>query len=221
MDLWITPEKHMWLYFIRERLCGIACSGLCANGYIYFNAFFPCWFFYQFGSTEGDQYKLYAIKMASVEPLKWHNSQSLISQLSNCINFLGCLKTWLFISSYEKCELSRPDESQCSQAYSHLPKEIATASPAKENCSRTLSQLWRHITIPGELWKMSLSRLNPTDSNFKALVNPGKWSEVAQSCPTLCDPVDCSLPGSSVHGILQARIMEWVAISFSNMGSNF
>ena len=42
-----------------------------------------------------------------------------------------------------------------------------------------------------------------------------KWSEVAQSCPTLCDPVDCSPPGSSVHGILQARILEWVAISFS------
>jgi len=39
-------------------------------------------------------------------------------------------------------------------------------------------------------------------------------SEVAQSCPTLCDPVDCSPPGSSVHGILQARILEWVAISF-------
>ena len=34
--------------------------------------------------------------------------------------------------------------------------------------------------------------------------------EVAQSCPTLCDPMDCSLPGSSVHGILQARILEWV-----------
>ena len=37
-----------------------------------------------------------------------------------------------------------------------------------------------------------------------------------QSCPTLCDPVDGSLPGSSVLGILQARTMEWVAISFSN-----
>ena len=40
-------------------------------------------------------------------------------------------------------------------------------------------------------------------------------SEVAQSCPTLRDPVDCSLPGSSIHGILQARILEWAAISFS------
>ena len=44
-------------------------------------------------------------------------------------------------------------------------------------------------------------------------------SEVAQSCPTLCDPVDCSLPGSSIHGILQARILEWVAISFSRGSS--
>ena len=35
-------------------------------------------------------------------------------------------------------------------------------------------------------------------------------SEVAQSCPTLSDPMDCSLPGSSVHGILQARVLEWV-----------
>ena len=44
-------------------------------------------------------------------------------------------------------------------------------------------------------------------------------SEVAQSSLTLCDPVDCSLPGSSVHGILQARILEWVAISFSRGSS--
>ena len=36
-------------------------------------------------------------------------------------------------------------------------------------------------------------------------------SEVAQSCPTLSDPMDCSLPGSSVHGIFQARVLEWVA----------
>ena len=44
-------------------------------------------------------------------------------------------------------------------------------------------------------------------------------SELTQSCPTLCDPMDCSLPGSSVHRILQARILEWVAISFSRGSS--
>ena len=40
-------------------------------------------------------------------------------------------------------------------------------------------------------------------------------SEVVQSCPTLSDPMDCSLPGSSVHGIFQARLLEWGAIAFS------
>ena len=40
-------------------------------------------------------------------------------------------------------------------------------------------------------------------------------SEVAQSCPTLPDPMNCSLPGSSIHGIFQAGVLEWVAIAFS------
>ena len=43
---------------------------------------------------------------------------------------------------------------------------------------------------------------------------------VTQSCPTLCDSVDCSPPGSSVHGIFQARILEWAAIYFPTQGSN-
>ena len=43
--------------------------------------------------------------------------------------------------------------------------------------------------------------------------------EVAQSCPTLCDPMDYSLPGSSVHGIFQAIVLEWIAISFSKESS--
>ena len=52
-------------------------------------------------------------------------------------------------------------------------------------------------------------------------LRPGKGKgkgerEVAQSCPTLRDPMDCSPPGSSVHGIFQARVLEWGAIAFSN-----
>ena len=46
-----------------------------------------------------------------------------------------------------------------------------------------------------------------------------KESEVAQLCPTLWDSMDCSLPGSSIHGIFQTRILEWVAISFSRRSS--
>ena len=45
-------------------------------------------------------------------------------------------------------------------------------------------------------------------------------SEVAQSCPTLCDPMDCSLPGSSVHGIFQARVLGWGALAFSKISIN-
>ena len=54
------------------------------------------------------------------------------------------------------------------------------------------------------------------DINIKIyLINRNMKVLVAQSSPTLCDPMNCSLPGSSVHGILQARILEWVAIPFS------
>ena len=47
--------------------------------------------------------------------------------------------------------------------------------------------------------------------------SPVRESEAAQSCPTLCDPMDCSLPRSSAHGIFQARVLEWVAIAFSKI----
>ena len=43
------------------------------------------------------------------------------------------------------------------------------------------------------------------------------YAKSLQSCPTLCDPMDCSLPGSSVHGIFQARVLEWGAIAFSDI----
>ena len=62
---------------------------------------------------------------------------------------------------------------------------------------------------------------SPTPPSTLATVGLWVWfcleseSEVTQSCPTLCDPMDCSLRGSSIHGIFQARILNWVAISFS------
>ena len=65
---------------------------------------------------------------------------------------------------------------------------------------------WHLFTVQLFLW-LSAS----------GLVHMVKWSEVAQSCQTLCDPMDRSLPGSSVPGILQAGILEWVAISFSHL----
>ena len=65
---------------------------------------------------------------------------------------------------------------------------------------------------------------DPPGSIQKAALLP-RWKDVCccclvtKSCPILCNLMDCSLPGSSVHGILQARILEWVAISFSRRTS--
>ena len=53
------------------------------------------------------------------------------------------------------------------------------------------------------------------DTTLTAESESESESEVAQSCPAFYDLMDCSLPGSCIHGILQARILEWVAISFS------
>ena len=52
--------------------------------------------------------------------------------------------------------------------------------------------------------------------NVGPKISAAAAANLLQSCPTLCDPIDGSLPGSAVPGILQARILEWVAISFSN-----
>ena len=83
------------------------------------------------------------------------------------------------------------------------------ASPNK------VSSLWSLDTDAGNLYSNWITFLKLWLEHFES---EGE-SEVAQPCPTLCDPMDCSLPGSSLHGILQARILEWVAISFSRGSS--
>ena len=58
--------------------------------------------------------------------------------------------------------------------------------------------------------------ISETLSQYKVTAAAAAAAKSLQSCPTLCDPIDGSLPGSPVPGILQARTLEWVAISFSN-----
>ena len=86
------------------------------------------------------------------------------------------------------------------------------------------NRMWKTRDLFKKIWhtkgtfhaKMgSIKDLILTDRPFFQV----KWSEVAQSCPTLCDLMDCSLPGSSIYGILQAIVLEWVAISFSRGSS--
>ena len=94
-----------------------------------------------------------------------------------------------------------------------------------------IKQLSAHC-MPGSVWgvegagkgRISEFTIIWTGASPKGIL---KWpktfktstSEVAQSCPTLCDPMNCSLRGSSIHEIFQARVLEWVAISFSRGSS--
>ena len=67
-------------------------------------------------------------------------------------------------------------------------------------------------------YRMSLRNLPVISRNFSelSLLTAAATAKSFQSCPTLCDPIDGSPPGSPIPGILQARTLEWVAISFSN-----
>ena len=77
-----------------------------------------------------------------------------------------------------------------------------SSSPPDSGSQPQKSSGWMPLSLTSRIWP-----------------NKVKSSQVAQSCPILCDPMDYSLPGSSVHGIFQARVLEWVAISFSRGSS--
>ena len=62
-------------------------------------------------------------------------------------------------------------------------------------------------------------KITRRNNNLRYVDESESESEVAQSCPTLCDPIDWGLSGSSIHGIFQARVLEWIAIAFSRGSS--
>ena len=75
------------------------------------------------------------------------------------------------------------------------------------------AQLVKNLRAMWETWVWSLGWEDPLEKGKATHSSMQKWREVTQSCPTLCDPMNSSLPASSVHGIFQARVLEWVAIS--------
>ena len=79
---------------------------------------------------------------------------------------------------------------------------------SKYSCWRQTLTDVRHLPFSPPSTKIPFRTLRRVARRLKEVL-------VTQSCPTLCDPMDCSPPGSSVHGILQARILEWVAIPFA------
>ena len=81
--------------------------------------------------------------------------------------------------------------------------------------------------VDHELWRIVAQKLQVVCSNRRICGEEGRRVDVcvcvcvcAQWCLTLCDPMDCSLQGSSVYGILQASILEWVAVPFSRGSSH-
>ena len=79
------------------------------------------------------------------------------------------------------------------------------------------NSVWPHRWQPTRLlcpWD-SPGKNTGVGCDFLQCIKVKSESEVTQSCPTLSDPMDCSLPGSSIHGIFQARVLEWGAIAFS------
>ena len=82
----------------------------------------------------------------------------------------------------------------------------------KEKSLGSLSKSWvqLHLASSASASFSGQSRSDCIEQKVKVKV---------KSCPTLCDPMDCSLPGSSVHGIFQAIVLEWIAISFSRGSS--
>ena len=78
------------------------------------------------------------------------------------------------------------------------------------------------IKKTGQRTNFSKKDVQMANKSHEKMINIPHYqrSEVAQSCLTLCDPMDCSLQGSSVHGTFQARVLEWVAISFSRGSSH-
>ena len=134
------------------------------------------------------------------------------------------LDNWIFtltILNYQARWSSLPD-SRWAKLYSRNLGPLELPAPVPTGI---LSQ--RHSVLPLAslsdllLAQWILSNLLLWD-DWKSSTYFSTWNSfvrVAQSSPTLCDPMDCSLPGSSVHGILQTRILEWVAISFSRGSS--
>ena len=101
-----------------------------------------------------------------------------------------------------------------------LPKYDAAAK-SLQSCPTVRPHRWQPARFPRP-WDSPGKNTGVGCHFLLQCMRVKKESEVAQSCPTLSDPVDCSPPGSSVHGIFQARVLEWGAIAFSalNMRSD-
>ena len=126
-------------------------------------------------------------------------------------------------NSCDPMDCSLPVSSVCGISQARILKWVAISFSRGSSPSRNQTQV---SCIAGRFFTEWVTREAVyTHTNTTLLytqhckLTMRKWSEVVQSCPTLRYPMDWSLQGSSVHGIFQARVLEWVAISFSRGSS--
>ena len=119
-----------------------------------------------------------------------------------------------------------PPEDSCVCGIRHmeegLPENKRECSSAAANSLQLCPTLWPHRRQPTRLphhWDSPGKNTGVGCHFLLQCMKVKSQSEVTQLCLTLSDPMDCSLPGSSVHGIFQARVLEWGAIAFSKCSS--
>ena len=155
------------------------------------------------------------------EKFSLHRLKDLGLSMKKCRKVVLELGSWLPSRKAESLSWAKPNH----------PTHFRESKEKSRRGSRTKGPPWqseeqgpgsRHLR--DHTWKENSSGVTGMKGNVRQWLLilrqvEVKWSEVAQSCLTFCDPMDCSLPGSSVHGIFQARVLEWVAISFSRISS--
>ena len=162
--------------------------------------------------------------------LKLMSIKSVMPSSHHVIPFSSCPQSLPAPGSFPKSQLFTwgGQSIGVSASESVLPMNTQDWSPSAWTGwislqSKGLSRVFSNTTVQKhQFFCAQLSSPSNSHINTRPLEKPSNvMNEMksAQSCPTLCDPTDCSLLGSSLHGILQARILEWIAISFSRGSS--
>ena len=138
-------------------------------------------------------------------------NQKLFFQLGSSLSFTSYLSHVAARSSINVCQTNK---SLCTSVCVSARMYNKTLLLSRFSCVRLLRPHRRQPTRLPRPWD-SLGKNTGVGCHFLLQCMKVKsQSEVTQSCPTLCDPMDCSPPGSSVHGIFQARVLEWGTIAF-------